>query len=109
VGGWPTHGDRGCPTLAPFARVGIRNLSGLGMLVVGVCDFPPIEMHDGWGSLKEVVEEEKGGPTRRSLLVALCRISWGLAKKAQVVVVVSKMLDLAVLCKYDRDSSARDS
>ncbi len=32
------------------------------MLVVGICDFPPIEMHDGWGSLKEVVEEEKGGP-----------------------------------------------
>jgi hypothetical protein len=47
----------GCPTLAFFARVGIRDLSGLGMLVVGICDFPPIEMHDGWGSLKEVVEE----------------------------------------------------
>jgi hypothetical protein len=52
----------GCPTLALFARVGIRDLSGLGMLVVGICDFPPIEMHDGWGSLTEVVVEGKGGP-----------------------------------------------
>jgi hypothetical protein len=51
----------GCPTLALFARVGIRDLGGLGMLVVGICDFPPIEMHDGWGSLKEVVEEGKVG------------------------------------------------
>src|ERR1019366_6614965 len=50
-GGWPTLGDRGCPTLALFARVRIRDLSGLGMLVVGICDFPPIEMHDGWGGL----------------------------------------------------------
>ena len=32
------------------------------MSVVGICDFPPIEMHDGWGSLKEVVVEGKGGP-----------------------------------------------
>ena len=35
------------------------------MLVVGICDFPPIEMLDGWGSLKEVVVEGKGGPARR--------------------------------------------
>jgi len=44
TGGWPTLGDRGCPTLALFARVGIHDLRGLGMLVVGICDFPPI----GW-------------------------------------------------------------
>jgi hypothetical protein len=25
------------------------------MLVVGVSDFPPIEMHDGWGSLSSAV------------------------------------------------------
>jgi len=50
-GGWPTLENRGCPTLAFFARVGIRDLSGLGMLVVGIRDLPPIEMHDGWGSL----------------------------------------------------------
>jgi hypothetical protein len=35
------------------------------MLVVGICDSPPIEMHDGWGSRKEVVVEGKGGPARQ--------------------------------------------
>jgi hypothetical protein len=59
LGGWPTLGDRGCPTLALFARVGIRDLSALGMLVVGICDFPPIEMHDGWGSLNLELGREK--------------------------------------------------
>jgi hypothetical protein len=41
----------GCPTLALFARMGIRDLNGLEMLFVGICDFPPIDMHDGWGTL----------------------------------------------------------
>jgi len=39
-----------------------------GMLVVGICDFPPIEMHDGWGSLQEVVVDGKGGPAPAVIL-----------------------------------------